>query len=412
MLWIDAVRYRFEFFVALRYLKAKRKHAVISVITAISILGVAAGVMALIVALAVTSGFRATLQESLLGATAHVMVLDKQGDGIADWRGLIQKLSGLPHVTGAAPSLYEPVMFRGGQSPGGFLKGILLDSFQARQLADHLVEGSIDGLAADTRPFRIVLGSKLARTIGASLNGNVAVIHLENTPIGPRPSYIQFRIVGIFQTGFFDLDNTYAFTSLKTSQQALSVSDVVNSVELRLDDVYKAPEIAATVDKIVGPRLSAAHWLELNSQLLRALRLDRIVSAITIGLITLVAGLNILITLIMMTMEKYRDIAILMSMGAKREQIRRIFIAQGVLIGIVGTVLGLIAGYGISILADRYELIPLDEEIYSLRYVPFHPRLIDGVWVAAIAIAVSFLATIYPARTATSVAPAEALRYE
>jgi lipoprotein-releasing system permease protein len=406
------VLHRFEFFVALRYLKAKRKNAVISVITAISVLGVAAGVMALIVALAVTNGFRATLQENLLGATAHVMVLDKKAEGISEWRELLEKLGKLPHVIGAAPSLYAQVMFSG--VAGANIKGIVLDGFQARDLETHMLQGSLNALRRDTNPPGIILGSKLARATGSTVGSILTAMSPqgEMSPYGIRPNYKRFQVAGIFETGFYDLDATWAFTSLKSAQALLTVGDVVNSVELKLDDIYTAPEVAAAADRVTGSRFSATNWQELNSKLLNALKLDRVVSAITIGLITLVAGLNILITLIMMTMEKYRDIAILLSMGAKREQIRRIFIYQGVLIGVVGTVLGLIAGYGASIIADRYQLIPLDEEIYSLAYVPFQPRWIDGVWVAAVAITVSFLATIYPARQATAVAPAEALRYE
>ena len=199
---------------------------------------------------------------------------------------------------------------------------------------------------------------------------------------------------------------------MKQAQAIESVGDTVNSVELKLDDIYKAPEVAAAAEKVIGPKLSASTWMEQNHALLNALKMERYVTMITIGLIVLVAGLNILISLVMMVMEKYRDIAILVSMGARAEQIRRIFILQGLLIGVVGTAIGLTLGYGLSFLADHFRWIPLDEQVYALSYVPFDPRWFDGVWIGGIAILVSLVATLYPARTATRVAPAEALRYE
>jgi lipoprotein-releasing system permease protein len=234
----------------------------------------------------------------------------------------------------------------------------------------------------------------------------------EMTPFGMRPSYHRFRVAGIFESGFYELDAHWAFTSLESAQKVLGLADVVNAIELRLDDVDAAPEVAEAAAPLLGPKLAATTWMEQNRQLLGALRLERVVTVITIGLIQLVAALNILITLVMMVMEKHRDIAILMSMGCRRRQIRNIFVLQGALIGAVGSVLGLAAGYTLCGLADRYRWIRLDEEIYSLSYVPFDPRWIDGVWVPAAAILVSLLATVYPARAAARIAPAEALRYE
>jgi lipoprotein-releasing system permease protein len=219
-------------------------------------------------------------------------------------------------------------------------------------------------------------------------------------------------VTGIFESGFFELDSLWAFAPLSAVQKVLSLSDVVNAVELRIDDVNLAPEVAKAAETLAGPTLSATTWMEQNRQLLNALKMERAVTVVTIGLIELVAALNILISLIMMVMEKHRDIAILMSMGARRQQIRKVFMFQGVLIGVCGTVIGMAAGYLLSDLANRYRWIRLDEQVYSLSFVPFEPRLIDGLWVPAAAILVSFLATIYPARSATRIAPAEALRYE
>jgi lipoprotein-releasing system permease protein len=408
---------RFELFVALRYLSAKRKQAVISLITAISILGVAAGVMALIIALAINNGFRNTLQRNLLGATAHVTVLEKEpGYGITGWEELVKKLAALPHVASATPSLYAPVFLTGPlRSEGAILKGIAVDAAsQPVDALNRLKEGSLEGLRDGADPPGIILGSRLAQATGMLLNARIVVVSPQGelTPLGPRPSYHRFRVVGIFESGFYELDAHWAFTTLQAAQRVLAVQDVVNALELRLDDIDAAPEVAAEAEKIAGPGLGATTWMEQNRQILNALRMERVVTVITIGLIELVAALNILITLVMMVMEKQRDIALLVAMGARLEQIRKIFILQGVTIGVVGSVLGLAAGYSLSFLADKYRWIRLDEEIYSLSYVPFDPRWIDAIWVPAAAILVSFLATLYPARAATRIAPAEALRYE
>jgi len=222
----------------------------------------------------------------------------------------------------------------------------------------------------------------------------------------------QFRVVGIFESGFYEIDSNYAFTALPTAQMVFDVGNVVSSIELRLDDIYQAPEVAIAAQKIAGPGLVANTWNEQYRQILSALNTEKVVTAVTIGLIQLVAALNILITLVMMVMEKNRDIALLMSMGAKRQQVRKIFLYQGVLIGGVGTVIGLVLGFGLSIVADRYHWIALNQDVYSLSYVPFNPRWQDGIWIAAAAIFISFIATLYPATSATRVAPVEALRYE
>jgi lipoprotein-releasing system permease protein len=420
----DPVPSSFELFVARRYLKARRKEAVISVITAISVLGVAAGVMALVVALAINNGFRDTLQRNLLGAMAHINVQEKQaGNGIENWEALAARIRQLPHVTAAGPALYTPIFLSGPvQSKGGILKGV--DIGTETQISDtlrRLKSGSVEGLRAT--PDRgdpgsgvpgIILGARLAEDLGMLLNSRVNLTSPQGelTPFGPRPSIRRFRVVGIFESGFYEIDDSWAYTSLPAAQQALSLQDVVNEIEVKLDDLNLAPEVARTIEKIAGPKYATLTWMERNRQLLNALKMEKAVTVVTIGLIELVAALNILITLVMMVMEKYRDIAVLMSMGARRAQIRGIFMMQGVLIGLVGTVIGLVVGYGLCYFADRYRWIRLDEQVYALSFVPFDPRWVDGIWVAAAAILVSFLATIYPARSATRIAPAEVLRYE
>ena len=406
----------FEFFVASRYLRAKRKQAVISVITVISIAGVAAGVMALVIGIAINNGFRDTLQRSLLGATAHVMVLAKDSSqGISNWRELDPKLRQLPHVVSVAPNLYGEVLLAGPQlSQGGEIKGVPID--HPPDLLTHLKQGSFEKLKAPGGLPGIILGSRLAQNTGMLLDSVVYVFSPQPvmTPLNPMhfSAPFKFRVVGIFESGFYDIDSAWAFTSLGSAQMVFNVGDVVNSVELHLDDIYKAPEIAKLAEKVAGPKLSATTWMEQYHQILDALSMERIVTAVTIGLIEIVAALNILITLVMMVMEKNREIAVLMSMGAKRRQIRRIFMLQGALIGVVGTVVGLALGYTLSMLADHYRWLRLNEDVYSLAYVPFNPRWQDAIWIAAAAIFVSLIATLYPAKAATAIAPVEALRYE
>ncbi len=407
----------FEFFVAARYLRAKRKQAVISVITVISIIGVAAGAMALVIGLAINNGFRSTLQRSLLGATAHVMLLEKESTGgISNWAELVPPLRKIPHVVNASPVLYGTVLLAGplggGQAAGAEMKGIPVDS--PPELLLHLKQGSFEDLKNNNGLPGIILGANLARNTGMMLHSVVNVIppQGEMTPFGIKLVSYKFRVVGIFESGFYDVDALWAFTALQSAQQVLSVENVVNTIELRLDDIYEAPQVAQAAEKIAGGKLGAKTWMEQFHQILGALNTEKVVTAITIGLIQLVAALNILITLIMMVMEKNRDIAVLMSMGAKRQQIRKIFMLQGVLIGVVGTVIGLAAGYTLSFLANEYHWLPLNQEVYSVGYVPFAPRWQDGIWIAATAIFVSVIATLYPARNATRIAPVEALRYE
>jgi lipoprotein-releasing system permease protein len=261
----------------------------------------------------------------------------------------------------------------------------------------------------------IILGSKLAQSTGMLLNSVANVISPRPEFFGPEirfPAPFRYRVVGIFESGFYEVDSYFAFTSLASAQVIFSEGNVVNSIELHLDDIYQAPEVARQAEKITGPTLVANTWMEQYHQILDALATERKVTIVTISLIGIVAALNILITLIMMVMEKSRDIAVLMSMGATHRQIRRIFMLQGVLIGTVGTALGLTLGYSLSLLADHYRWLRLDESVYSLSYVPFNPRWEDAIWIAVAAIFVSLIATLYPAKSATSIAPVEALRYE
>ncbi len=345
------------------------------------------------------------------------MILDKKGEGIGNWQELDPKLRKLPHVVRVSANLYGPVFLTGplgSQAGGAELKGIPIDN--PPDMLKHLKQGSFDRLKDPNGLPGIILGARLAQNTGMIMNSIVNIFSPQPEMFGPLglrfPAPFRFRVVGIFESGFYDLDSAYGFTSLASAQQIFQEGNAVNSIELWLDDIYRAPEVAKQAEKITGPELEAKTWMEQYHQILDALATERKVTIVTIGLIGIVAALNILITLVMMVMEKNRDIAVLMSMGARRQQIRRIFMLQGILIGAVGTAIGLALGYTLSVLADHYRWMRLNEDVYAVSYVPFNPRWEDAIWIAAAAILVSLIATIYPARAATAIAPVEALRYE
>ncbi|WP_263374670.1 FtsX-like permease family protein [Granulicella aggregans] len=423
---------RFELFIASRYLRAKRRQAVVGVITAISVIGVAAGVASLIIALAITNGMRRDLQERLVGSTAHVMLMKVAGDGIRDWQPLLSRLRTTPHVTAAAPGLWEQVLIsRGARSSGALIKGIV--PANERTVSD-LLKGMVSGSANALEPAApcdgvldtgndcsqtpaippIVIGKDMADTLGVQVGETVQVISPqgEMTPFGLVPRYQRYTLVGIFKSGFYQYDSAYAFTRLADAQRLFSEPDLISVISFKVDNLYAADKIGRTIEQAAGPGFQTTNWMEQNIELFRALRLEQYVSFIVLTLIVFVAALNILIALTMMVMEKTRDIAVLMSFGVRPEQVRRIFLFQGLLISVIGTVLGLIVGYGMSWLGGHYRFIHLDASVYSIEYLPFAPTLIDGLIVTAVSLGVSLIATLYPSGSAASVLPAEALRYE
>jgi lipoprotein-releasing system permease protein len=421
---------RFELFIAARYLRAKRRQAVIGVITVISVIGVAAGVASLIVALAITNGLRQDLQNQLLGATSHVnLVQAVQHEGITDWRNLMARLEKQPHVVAVAPTIYEQAMAaRGARASGVVLKGVLPEyENRVSELLKSIKLGSAAKLnSSDAPPCAssdhdcspelptIVLGTELAATLGATVGSVVTVTSPQGelSPLGPVPKYERFKVVGIFNSGFYNYDSAWAFIRLKDAQRLFGLGDVITVLEFKIDDIYKAPQVSEQLTQAAGKGYAATNWIEENKALFRALEVERKAAFITVLLIVLVAALNILISLIMMVMEKTKDIAVLISMGARRQQIRRIFMLQGVLIGWLGTIAGLIVGYGLAIAGAKYHLIRLSAEVYSIDYLPFSPRALDGLVVAGVALLISFVATLYPSWSAARVLPAEALRYE
>ena len=444
---------RFELFVATRYLRAKRRQAFIGVITGISIAGVAAGVASLLIALAINNGFREDLQDRLIGSTSHVDLMRVQDDGIRDWHALMARLAREPHVVATAPAVYEQVLISSGpRARGAVLKGIVpADERRVSDLLDTVKIGSADALdpasgqppppppastlagqdakalaAADRASSiegaeerraampPILLGQDMADGLGATMGSVVLVTSPQGelTPFGMVPKYTRFRVAGIFNSGFFDYDSSWAFTRLSDAQRLFGLGDEIAVIEFKIDDIYQAARVADQLERAAGPGFMTTNWMEQNKALFHALRMERLVTFITIGLIVFVAALNILISLIMMVMEKTRDIAVLMSMGSRKSQIRSLFIAQGLLIGVFGTSLGLVLGYTLSWVGGHYHLLTLAPEVYSINYVPFAPRLMDGVWVALVAVGVSLLATIYPSWSAARILPAESLRYE
>src|SRR5271169_1658623 len=434
---------QFELFVAARYLRAKRRQAVIGVITVISIVGVAAGVASLIVALAINNGFRQDLQDRLIGSTSHVSLLRVADDGIKDWPPLLERLAKQPHVVAAAPAIFEQVLIsRGPRARGAVLKG-MIPTYERKvgDLLSTVKEGSaaaLDesapepeknhvGTSAEDLPDSlatirgrvaamppIILGKDMADNLGATVGSVVLVTSPQGelTPFGMVPKYSRFRVAGIFNSGFFDYDSSWAFTRLSDAQRLFGLGDLISVIEFKVDDIDKVDIVSRQLEGSAGKGFMATNWKEQNKALFHALNMERLVTYITVGLIVFVAALNILISLIMMVMEKTKDIAVLMSMGTRKAQVRNVFISQGVLIGIVGTAIGLIFGYGLSYLGGHYHIISLSPEVYSIDYVPFAPRAVDGAWVALFAMIISFVATLYPSWSASRILPAEALRYE
>jgi len=405
---------------------------VVGVVTAISIAGVAAGVAALIIALAITNGMRRDLEDRLLGASAHVDLMRVESDGIRDWQPLLERLRKVPHVTAAAPGIYGQVLVSRGPRAGfALIKGIVPDQERTvSSLLDTIVSGTAKDLepeapnrssdpapgqsAANTPYPAMILGKEIAEQIGAQVGDSVLVTSPQGelTPLGLAPKYQRFRVAGIFHSGFYQYDAAMAFMRLSDAQRLFSEPDLLSVISFKVDDLDRAPEIGRAIEQTAGRGYMTTNWMEQNRELFRALKLEQVVTFIVIALIVLVAALNILIALTMMVMEKTRDIAVMMSFGVEPAQVRRIFLLQGFLISLIGTVLGLLLGYLAAWAGGHYHFIHLSAEVYSIDTLPFAPRVLDGVIVAAVSIGISLLATLYPSSAASRILPAEALRYE
>lgn len=407
---------RFEWFVARRYLRSPYRPAVLRLVTLFSVAGVAAGVATLVIALSMNTGFRETLQDRLLGVTAHISLTRPGSGGIHNYEALAEKLSATPGVKSVTPAVYQTVLLSfGGDARGVVTKGIELEREQRSDEAlQRIVAGDLN-FSPDTDGIEaLLIGKQLAQEWKLAPGDYVTLTSPQGrlTPFGMMPRTRRFRVAGVFDSGFYDYDENWCFMTLPAAQSLSGTSDVVNILEFRLEHPERAAEMARQIEQAAGPSFKASTWMEENRALFRALRLEKLVTAIFIGLITFVAGLNILVVLSMTVTDKARDIAVLMSMGTRREQIRRIFLWQGITIGATGTFIGLAVGYVFAFVAGSYHLIPLDPQVYAVPYVPFHPSVLDGVWITVVAMGISFVATILPARSAARLLPVEILRYE
>jgi lipoprotein-releasing system permease protein len=407
---------RFAWLVARRYLRSPYKPAVLRLVTMFSVIGIAAGVATLVIALAMNTGFRRTIQDRLLGVSAHVNLTRPGAEGIADYRALAERLSHIDGVRSVAPAIYLTVLLSGsGHARGVVIKGI--DPELEQRFDDALrriVSGAAD-FAPDADGFEsIVVGHLMADELGVHTGDYVTLTSPEGrlTPYGMMPRSRRFRVTGVFNSGFYDYDANWVFAALPAAQNLAGVGDVVSVLEFRLQDVDRAVDAARAIASAAGSGFTTTTWEDENRALFRALALEKLVTALFIGLITFVAGLNILVVLAMTVTDRAKDIAVLMSLGAYRPQVRTIFMLQGLTVGVIGTAVGLFLGYTLSWAAGAYHLIPLDPQVYSVPFVPFQSSALDGMWIAAAALAISVAATLIPARAAARILPVDILRYE
>jgi lipoprotein-releasing system permease protein len=406
----------FEWFVARRYLRSPHRPAILRLITLFSVIGVAAGVATLVIALSMNSGFRETLQDRLLGVTAHISLTRPGSGGISNYMALSEKLQQMPGVRSVTPAIYETVLLSfNGQARGVVTKGVdLALEEKSDQALQKLTSGQLDFSTDADGIDGLIVGRQLSDEWQLRPGDYVTLTSPQGrlTPFGLLPRTRRFRVAGVFESGFYDYDENWCFVSLPAAQSLAGAGDIVNVLEFRLAKPELAAQIAPEAEHAAGQGFSAATWMEENKALFRALKLEKLVTAIFIGLITFVAGLNILVVLSMSVTDKARDIAVLLSMGARREQIRRIFLLQGIAIGASGTVLGLVTGYAFAWIAGTYQLIPLDPQVYAVSYVPFHPNFLDGLWIGLVAMSIAIVATLLPAREAARLLPVEILRFE
>lgn len=410
----------FEFLIAFRYLLAKRKQVFISVISAISTLGVVVGVMILLIALAIMTGFQGELRSRILGAASHLSVYSIRSGGFRDYREIVGKLLAVDGIEGAAPVLYGKALASSATGSGLVtLKGVdpVLEA-TVTEFAGKMVAGTMEQLAPgtqeDDRLPGIVLGEELAVRLGCIVGDAVKLTSPEGhlTPFGMLPRTRSFRVVGIFKVGLYDFDHSWALTSLAATQRMLGMGDEVAYVETRATDIYDVKALGTEVRTLLGPGYGTLDWMETNQSLFSALWLEKMVTTIFVSFIVGVAALNIVASQIMIVMEKTRDIAILRSMGTTARSVMVIFMLQGTLIGIVGTFLGTVVGVSVCRVLDYYRLIRIPEDVYQVTYVPFKLLTSDLLLVVLAAPLICFLATIYPARRASRLIISEALRYE
>ncbi|MGB9243546.1 MAG: ABC transporter permease [Candidatus Acidiferrales bacterium] len=407
---------KFESFVALRYLRSPNRPAVLRLVTLLAVIGVAAGVTTLVIALAMNTGFRQAIRDRLLTVTAHVNLKPVGPEGIRNYRDLMARLAGTPGVRSIEPAIYDTVLLSSGNHARGVvLKGVDPElERNASEALHRIVAGSADFHAdADGIPA-ILVGRLLADDLKISAGDYLTLTSPQGslTPFGMLPRSRRFRVTGIFDSGFYDYDANWTFVTLASGQAMAGIGDVVSLLEVRVNNLDDAGKVAEEISKRAGSGFTVSTWMDENRALFRALSLEKLVTALFIGLITFVAGLNILVVLTMTVTDRSKDIAVLMAMGARRQQMRKLFVLQGLVVSLVGTFAGLVLGYLLAWAADRWELIPLNPEIYAIPYVPFHANGFDALWIAAAALAISIAATTLPARSASKILPVEILRFE
>ena len=419
----------YEWFISLRYLKAKRRQGFISLISIISVAGVAVGVMALIVVLAVMTGFTDSLREKILGINSHIVV-QRLGNGITDYKGLSQEILQENGVMAATPYTYSQTMLSAfDASAGAVIRGIdpttandvlSLNSQLAKGRVSDLNNGSLSpgDSKTDKLPSRvlpgIILGKELAKNLHVGINDNIRLFSPSGplTPMGVIPKIKTCRVVGIFDTGMYEYDSSLAYISLTAAQDFLELGNNVHGLELKVDDIYKASEIAAKLEEKLGFGYNVKDWISMNQNLFSALKLEKTAMFIILALIVLVAAFNIISTLIMVVMSKGKDIAILKSMGATSMGIMRIFVYEGLIIGLAGTVIGVTGGLGLCKILSKYQFIKLPSDVYPITTLPIKVLPMDVTLVAISAALITLLATIYPSWQASKIEPAVGLRNE
>lgn len=407
---------KFEWLVALRYLRSPNRPAVLRLVTLLAVIGVAAGVTTLVVALSMNTGFRQAIRDRLLTVTAHVNLKPIGPQGIRDYRNLMARLSDTTGVRSLEPAIYDTVLLSvGGRARGIVLKGVDPElERRASEALRHMISGAGDFAAdADGIPALLV-GRILAVDLKVAAGDYVTLTSPQGnlTPFGMLPRSRRFRVAGVFDSGFYDYDANWGFVTLSSAQGLGGIGDVVSLLEVRVNNLDDARTVADQLLQRAGNGFTTSTWMDENRALFRALSLEKLVTALFIGLITFVAGLNILVVLTMTVADRARDIAVLMAMGARRQQIRKIFILQGLAVSIAGTLAGLLLGYASAWVADKWQLIPLNPEVYAIPYVPFHANAFDAVWIAVAALAISVAATVLPARSAARILPVEIFRFE
>jgi lipoprotein-releasing system permease protein len=405
----------YQFFIARRYFRSKKKHKGISINTFISTAGVALGVMTLIVVLSVMSGFHEDLQDKILGVNAHVITMNYKGK-MRDYETIKKKIDDVEGVVDSAPFIYGQVMLRfGDRAQGVVIRGIdPVSGTGTIDILQNLETGSIDNLKADDKFPGIIIGKELLRRLGLFVGDTVDVVSPigEIGPLGMMPKMKKFRIVGYFEAGMYEYDSSLAFIDLAEAQQFFKYGNAVTGIEIKLNDIYGANRISQDIQEMLGPPFYAKDWMQMNRNLFSALKLEKIVMFIILTLIILVASFNIISNLIMIVIEKGREIAILKAMGAKNKGVMLIFVLHGLIIGVTGTVIGVVCGYALCYLLKTYKFINLPGDVYYLSYLPVKMSMFDFVVVPAAAIIITLLATAYPSWQAAKIDPVEPLRYE